>query len=214
MPEQERREPSDWGAWMAAAQDGDAAAYERLLRELLPALRGFVSSRLGDPSSVEDVAQNVLLSVHRARHTYRPERRFEPWFWAIARNAIIDAQRARTTRRRREEPDVDGVSPVNRAQPMRLAAKEYMEEYINPKAALEEEAESLEEERKLEERFPVQPEKDVLSFLIEHAPLANWQRNVLGIIREESYYFAPQGRTKIMNEGWASYLTKLPRSPS
>lgn len=104
MPEQERREPSDWGAWMAAAQDGDAAAYERLLRELLPALRGFVASRLGDPSSVEDVAQNVLLSVHRARHTYRPERRFEPWFWAIARNAIIDAQRARTTRRRREEP--------------------------------------------------------------------------------------------------------------
>ncbi len=118
---------------------------------------------------------------------------------------LIDYNAPHIRRRRREEPDVDGVSPVNRAQPMRLAAKEYMEEYINPKAALEEEAESLEEERKLEERFPVQPEKDVLSFLIEHAPLANWQRNVLGIIREESYYFAPQGRTKIMNEGWASY---------
>ena len=93
-----------WGQWMAAAQDGDAVAYERLLRALIPALRGFVASRLGDPSSVEDVVQNVLLSIHRARHTYRPERRFEPWFWTIARNAIIDAQRSRSLRRVREEP--------------------------------------------------------------------------------------------------------------
>src|SRR5690606_23002567 len=37
------------------------------------------------------------------------------------------------------------------------------------------------------------------------APLRNWQRDVLGIVREEAYYFAPQGRTKILNEGWASY---------
>jgi RNA polymerase sigma-70 factor (ECF subfamily) len=99
---------------MAAVQDGDQAAYEALLRQLLPALRGFVTARLGDRSSVEDVVQNVLLSVHRARHTYRPERRFEPWFWTIARNAITDSQRARTTRLRREEPldDADvAVSP-------------------------------------------------------------------------------------------------------
>ena len=32
-----------------------------------------------------------------------------------------------------------------------------------------------------------------------------WQRDVLSIIRDEAYYFAPQGQTKIMNEGWASY---------
>ena len=56
-----------WGVWMAAAQDGDAAAYESLLRDVLPALRGFVRSRLGDPPSVEDVVQNVLLSLHRGR---------------------------------------------------------------------------------------------------------------------------------------------------
>ncbi len=35
--------------------------------------------------------------------------------------------------------------------------------------------------------------------------MTTWQRTVLGIVREEAYYFAPQGRTKIMNEGWASY---------
>ena len=42
-------------------------------------------------------------------------------------------------------------------------------------------------------------------FLLEHAPLKPWQRDVLSIIRDEAYYFAPQAQTKIMNEGWASY---------
>ena len=40
---------------------------------------------------------------------------------------------------------------------------------------------------------------------MEHAPLKDWQRDVLAIVRDEAYYFAPQGQTKIMNEGWASY---------
>lgn len=116
MPERDQGKESSWGAWMAAAQDGDADAYQRLLRAVLPALRGFVTGRLGDPSSVEDVVQNVLLSLHRARHTYRPERRFEPWFWTIARNAITDAQRSRAVRHQREEPlgDADvSVEPVD-----------------------------------------------------------------------------------------------------
>ena len=47
--------------------------------------------------------------------------------------------------------------------------------------------------------------RDVMLFLLEHAPLKPWQPDVLSIIRDEAYYFAPQGQTKIMNEGWASY---------
>ena len=43
----------------------------------------------------------------------------------------------------------------------------------------------------------------MLLFLIEHAPLKTWQRDVLAIVRDEAYYFAPQGQTKVMNEGWA-----------
>src|ERR1700761_6421967 len=71
-------------------------------------------------------------------------------------------------------------------------------------------AEAAEEERKkLKDQrvphFPERPEKDVLLFLIEHAPLKNWQRDVLSIVRDEAYYFYPQGQTKIINEGWASY---------
>src|SRR6516162_3831499 len=94
---------------MALAQEGDKAAYERLLVDILPALRSFTRRRLGDDVAAEDVVQEVLLSVHRARRTYRPERPFEPWLFAIARNAIVDCQRARARRRRKEEtlPDDD-----------------------------------------------------------------------------------------------------------
>ncbi|HME69312.1 MAG TPA: RNA polymerase sigma factor [Myxococcota bacterium] len=88
---------------MALAQEGDRAAYERLLADILPALRSFTRRRLGDDVAAEDVVQEVLLSVHRARRTYRPERPFEPWLFAIARNAIIDFQRTRARRRRKEE---------------------------------------------------------------------------------------------------------------
>ncbi len=47
--------------------------------------------------------------------------------------------------------------------------------------------------------------KDVMKYLMDHAPLQDWQADVMGILREEAYYFLPQRMTKIMNEGWASY---------
>ena len=49
------------------------------------------------------------------------------------------------------------------------------------------------------------PTYDVLGFLEESAPLEAWQRDVLHLVRDEAYYFAPQRMTKIMNEGWASF---------
>ncbi len=76
--------------------------------------------------------------------------------------------------------------------------REYMESFINssnPQVEKEDE----------EPLFPPKPEKDVINFLMNYAPLEDWQADILSIIREESYYFAPQGMTKIMNEGWASY---------
>jgi stage V sporulation protein R len=88
----------------------------------------------------------------------------------------------------------------------RFKSKGYMDSYINPLDVLK--AEEKERKKLKEEtarKFPEQPEKDILLFLIEHAPLKGWQRDVLSIIRDEAYYFAPQAQTKIMNEGWASY---------
>jgi RNA polymerase sigma-70 factor (ECF subfamily) len=93
---------SRWREWMVAAQAGDAPSYEKLLRELTPHLRRFVQRRLLDQAAAEDVVQNVLVSVHRARQSYRSERHFGPWLYAIARNAIVDHTRARARRGRRE----------------------------------------------------------------------------------------------------------------
>jgi len=83
------------GLLMASAQQGDAPAYEELLRLLARETRGFVGRRVGWADWAEDVVQEVLLTVHRARNTYDPARPFAPWFYAIASSRLIDALRAR-----------------------------------------------------------------------------------------------------------------------
>jgi RNA polymerase sigma-70 factor (ECF subfamily) len=86
---------------MQAAQRGDALAYERLLAELAPFVRGLVGARIGDDANAEDVVQDVLISIHTARHTFQPGRELEPWVRTIARNAVIDATRRRARQRAR-----------------------------------------------------------------------------------------------------------------
>jgi stage V sporulation protein R len=86
-------------------------------------------------------------------------------------------------------------------RPARLEVKPHLERHIQR----EEEPEVEEEEGGRAEPIPARPERDVLAFLMQYAPLRDWQRDVLGMVREEAYYFAPQGMTKVMNEGWASF---------
>jgi RNA polymerase sigma-70 factor (ECF subfamily) len=115
-----------WRIWMVAAQAGDTPAFEKLLGELIPYLRSFVQRRLFNAAAAEDVVQNILISIHRARATYRAERRFTPWLHAVARNAIIDQARQQTRRSQREisleadgvsEPSSDPVEPSSRLSP-------------------------------------------------------------------------------------------------
>jgi stage V sporulation protein R len=96
-------------------------------------------------------------------------------------------------------------------QRFKLKAKSYMDKYINPPEPSVKPQPRGDDDGELRAvleqmpRFPRQPVRDVMLFLVEHAPLKPWQRDVMEIIREEAYYFAPQGMTKIMNEGWATY---------
>jgi stage V sporulation protein R len=92
----------------------------------------------------------------------------------------------------------------------RLPSKGYMDRYINPPSFLEEQKARLQERAKRKKQVPEEPQRDVLLFLLEHAPLENWERDVLGMVRDEAYYFAPQGMTKIMNEGWACVGSATP----
>ncbi len=103
---------------------------------------------------------------------------------------------------RRDKLPVEDEPPPT---PGRLAAKDYMDQYVNPPQVLAAEAEALKEKHARETKLPAEPTRDVMQFVLAHAPLKNWQHDVLAMLRDESYYFAPQGQTKIMNEGWASY---------
>jgi RNA polymerase sigma factor (sigma-70 family) len=85
----------EWSALMAAAQDGDRSAYERLLREILPFIHAVVSRRHRAPDRAEDIVQDVLLTVHRVRHTYDPARPFSHWLATLAERRSIDALRRR-----------------------------------------------------------------------------------------------------------------------
>jgi RNA polymerase sigma-70 factor (ECF subfamily) len=89
-------------AWMSAAQAGNADAYRKLLETIQPRIRAMVRSRISEGAAAEDVVQNALLSIHRGRATYRPERAFVPWMRAIVRNSIIDHFRERKRRGERE----------------------------------------------------------------------------------------------------------------
>ncbi|MEI6179252.1 MAG: SpoVR family protein [Chloroflexales bacterium] len=86
--------------------------------------------------------------------------------------------------------------------------REYMRGYINPPEYLEAQRKKQEAERAKQRRFPENPQKDILLFLLNYAPLEHWQHTILEIVRDEAYYFAPQGMTKIVNEGWACVSAK------
>jgi stage V sporulation protein R len=115
---------------------------------------------------------------------------------------LIDPNALFEPTERREDRAPDDAPPPRDVA--RLKSKSYMDPFINPPAYLEQQRKA-QEEAHARQQFPSRPAKDVLRFLIEYAPLPNWKRDILSMIREEGYYFAPQAQTKIMNEGWASY---------
>ena len=84
-----------WGGLLAAAQRGDADAYRAFLTAIIPFARAIARRRCWSDDMAEDVVQDVLLTVHRVRHTYHPGRPVAPWLAAIVARRSIDAIRKR-----------------------------------------------------------------------------------------------------------------------
>lgn len=101
------RTPDDerLGELLRAAQGGDAEAYAGLLREIAPRVRQIIARRRGTRTSadVDDLVQDVLLSVHVARASYDATRPFLPWLLAIVRNRLADGARRYARHTAREE---------------------------------------------------------------------------------------------------------------
>jgi RNA polymerase sigma factor (sigma-70 family) len=89
-------------AQMAAAQAGDRAAYELLLRECVPLIKAIADRQRVPPDQIDDVVQDVLLTIHRARQTYDPARSFTGWLRIIAERRSIDRLRRVGRQRARE----------------------------------------------------------------------------------------------------------------
>jgi RNA polymerase sigma factor (sigma-70 family) len=91
------------GDLMRQTQAGDSTAYALLLRELTPRIRRIIGKQRGfaGEAEVEDLVQDVLLSLHAVRATYNPSRPFMPWLMAIVHHRVVDGTRryARTARR-------------------------------------------------------------------------------------------------------------------
>lgn len=103
----------------------------------------------------------------------------------------------------------EGEDGEREREPARIPVKrDYMDRFVNPPQWLEERRARLKQAREKarqprDEADLIKPQKDLLGFLIRHGRMENWQKDILAMIREESYYFVPQIQTKIMNEGWA-----------
>ncbi len=117
---------------------------------------------------------------------------------------LIDVHSPAIARREKKSRyDFEEEKPEEPNGAPRFKTKNYLDAFVNPPDAMRRQAAKTPEVRS--PLSPEQPERDAMHFLLQHAPLSAWQADVLTIIRDEAYYFAPQGQTKIMNEGWASY---------
>ena len=93
---------------MQATQAGDAEAYARLLRQITPRVHAIIKRQRQflPPEDIEDLVQDVLISLHSVRATYDPARPFMPWLIAITRNRLADAAR-RYSRQKAHETNVE-----------------------------------------------------------------------------------------------------------
>lgn len=89
------------------------AAADQVWRELHGRLRGFIRTRISDPEAADDVAQEVLLRLHRSLDGLRAEDRLDAFAYRIARNAIIDHYRARAAARETPEAPEELVARVD-----------------------------------------------------------------------------------------------------
>ncbi len=75
---------------MIKAQAGDKKAYRQVFEEITPIIRSFIAKRINKPEDIDEITQEVLISVHRASQTYDSARPFKTWLYAIIKFRLSD----------------------------------------------------------------------------------------------------------------------------
>ncbi len=95
-------------------------------------------------------------------------------------------------------------------QPRRLKVdqtRRHMEDWINPREWKDREKRRIGREEASEDMGLCEnPLKDIMGFMRDNAPFKPWQADIFSMLYEESLYFSPQGKTKMINEGFASWV--------
>ena len=126
-PDAEKTQSSPLEALIKAANAGDKVAYGKFLSEVSVLIRRFLAKRMAT-DDVEDVLQEILTSIHKARHTYDGTRPGLPWVYAIARSRLTDYLRKHYASRSDKKVNIDDVeyfleAPVTESHEL----PEYME---------------------------------------------------------------------------------------
>jgi len=115
--------------------------------------------------------------------------------------AELQRRRAELEQQATNEKETDFGDDRSKALKSFMRSKQRYEEKDSTKVS-KEEPEEIRIISPVKTKFPC---RDIMAFLMDHAPLQEWESDIVGILREEAYYFLPQRMTKIINEGWASY---------
>lgn len=89
-------------AAMASAQQGDRASYELVLRDCIPLVKRIARHQGASADFLDDVVQDVLVTLHGARASFDPSRSFTAWLTSITQRRTIDILRKRGRRGARE----------------------------------------------------------------------------------------------------------------
>ena len=92
-----------------AALAGDNESYRKFLNEVSNWLRKVLTRKIFNSGDVEDVVQEILVSIHKARHTYDGQRRLIPWLNAIATYRLKDYLRAHYAQKNDKKVNIDEV---------------------------------------------------------------------------------------------------------
>ncbi len=84
------KNPKELKSLLLKSLQGDSSSYEKFLKQLIPILRNYFSSRLYDSYSIDDLVQETLISIHKAKHTYDINLPVLNWVFSIAYRRYID----------------------------------------------------------------------------------------------------------------------------
>ena len=97
-----------WNELAIKAQSGDKKSYSALLKDILPFIKASLAGGLANPDWIDDISQDVLISVHKSLSTYSPDRPFKPWL-----NAIIQFRRTDFLRKHYKSKEVKENAQAN-----------------------------------------------------------------------------------------------------